>query len=148
MRPLLALLLVLLLGVAFALTPAQEDQALSIGNRLRCPVCQGLPITESGNTISQQMMREVREQVQAGRSEGDVFTFFATRYGETVLLDPPKSGANLLLWVLPAAVILVGGVVLFRYLQRVRPTPAVPNVSDEALARVDAELARRNRRDS
>ncbi|ADV66799.1 cytochrome c-type biogenesis protein [Deinococcus maricopensis] len=144
MRTLLALLLCLA-GVALALTPAQEGRALSIGNRLRCPVCQGLPITESGNTISKQMLREVREQVQSGRSDADIFAFFATRYGDTVLLDPPKSGVNLLLWGLPAVMFAIGGAVLFGYLRRARLPVTAPDVSPEALARVDAELARHDK---
>ena len=88
-----------------ALSPAQEARAQAIGRTIRCPVCQGLPITESPSDLSQQMLRELREQVGAGQDAEQITTYFAARYGDTVLLDPPRRGANLLLWLGPLAAI-------------------------------------------
>ena len=91
------------------LSSAQEAQAQAIGRTIRCPVCQGLPITESPSDLSQQMLRELREQVGAGQNADQITTYFAARYGDTVLLDPPRRGANLLLWLGPLAALLLGG---------------------------------------
>ena len=41
-----------------------------------------------------------------GRSREEVLDYFVDRYGPGILAAPPKSGANLLAWILP-----VGGVV-------------------------------------
>jgi len=81
-----------------ALTAAQEARAQAVGRTIRCPVCQGLPITESPSDLSQSMLRDLRGQVAAGRSDDQITTYFAQRYGDTVLLDPPRRGVNLLLW--------------------------------------------------
>ena len=58
----------LLLG---ALEPAAEAQAQDIGRELRCPVCQGMPISESPADMAQAMMKRVRElQERFGDEEG------------------------------------------------------------------------------
>jgi cytochrome c-type biogenesis protein CcmH len=141
-----------LLWSALALTPAQESRAERLGKNLRCPICIGLPITESTNDLSVQMLREVGEQVAAGRSDREVYAYFAARYGNFVLLDPPKVGTNLLLWSAPLLALAAGGAVLLRFLRRRRPAaeaaalasaPGAEQVFDPYLA----EVRRQTRRD-
>ena len=98
-------------------------------------MCQGLPITESPSDLSQQMLRDLREQVVAGRSRDQITGYFAARYGDTVLLDPPRRGVNLLLWLGPLLAFVLGGGWLLGYLRRNRAAlPEVPGALD-----VDAE---------
>ena len=106
-----------LLGGAFTLaqtaptlTPAQEARALAIEKNLRCPLCDtGESIADSRSTIAVKMRESVREQVAQGRGDSDIYVYFSQRYGNFVLLDPPKSGRNLLLWGAPLAALAVGG---------------------------------------
>ncbi|THF72015.1 cytochrome c-type biogenesis protein CcmH [Deinococcus sp. Arct2-2] len=120
---------------AAPLTPQQEAQARQIAVNIRCPICTGVPITESTNDISREMLRGVREQVAAGRSARDVYAYFSARYGNFVLLDPPKEGSNLLLWGAPLAALGGGGAVLWLFLRRkqgaVAPTVAGEQTADE-----------------
>jgi cytochrome c-type biogenesis protein CcmH len=101
-----------------ALTPAQEQRAYEIGALLRCPVCQGMPIAESPSPMAQDMMKKVREQVQAGASQEDILTYFTQRYGEWVLLKPTTQGMNMLVWVLPGCVFVLGLVCVWRYVRK------------------------------
>jgi len=150
-RGLIALLLALVCSLALAqtsLSPTQEAQAQAIGRTIRCPVCQGLPITESPSELSQSMLRELREQVVAGRSRDQITGYFAARYGDTVLLDPPRRGVNLLLWLGPIAGAVLGVWWLSSYLKRTRAaaTASVPDTEpeeeqDDYLARVRAEVS-------
>ncbi len=125
------------------LTASQEAQAQAIGRTIRCPVCQGLPITESPSDLSQQMLRELREQVVAGQNADQITSYFAARYGDTVLLDPPRRGVNLLLWLGPLAALLLGGWWLLGYLKRAKgavvPTEEELDESDDYLAQVRAQ---------
>lgn len=139
----------LLLSAATALTPAQESRAERLGNNLRCPICTGVPITESTNDISREMLRDVREQVAAGRSDREVYSYFAARYGNFVLLDPPKEGSNLVLWGAPLAALAAGGAVLWGFLRRRRaagegatPIPAPDEPFDPYLAEVQRQTRR------
>ena len=111
-----------------ALTPAQEARALAIEKNLRCPLCDtGESIADSRSTISGKMRESVREQVAAGRGDTDIYVYFSQRYGNFVLLDPPKTGRNLLLWGAPLAALAVGGGMLWAFLRRSRPTTALPD---------------------
>lgn len=148
---LLSLAFCLLLSASLALTPAQESRAERLGNNLRCPICTGVPITESTNDISREMLRGVREQVAAGRSDREVYSYFAARYGNFVLLDPPKEGSNLLLWGAPLAALAAGGAVLWGFLRRRQAAgettaPAPAPVLDEPFDPYLAEVQRRTRR--
>ncbi len=118
---------------AAPLTPQQEAQVRQIAVNIRCPICTGVPITESTNDISREMLRDVREQVAAGRSARDVYAYFSARYGNFVLLDPPKEGSNLLLWGAPLAALGGGGAVLWLFLRR-RQNAAAPAPLTEAAA--------------
>ena len=132
-------------------SPALEARAQGIGRTLRCPVCQGVPITESTSDLSHQMLRDLREQVAAGQSDGQILGYFASRYGDTVLLDPPRRGAGLLLWLGPLAALLLGGGWLAGFLRRgrreapVSPAEDLPadfaDDPDPYLRRVRAETA-------
>lgn len=127
-------------SMAQTLSPAQEAQAQAIGRTIRCPVCQGLPITESPSDLSQQMLRELREQVGEGRTADQITSYFAARYGDTVLLDPPRRGANLLLWIGPLVAALAGGGWLLVHLRRTAGGPARPE-SDDTDDETDGYLA-------
>ena len=108
----------LLSGAALGLTPEQQARVQHVGSNLRCPICTGVPITESPNDISREMLRGVREQVAAGKSDREIYAYFAARYGNFVLLDPPKEGSNLLLWGAPLLALGAGGAVLWSVLRR------------------------------
>ncbi|WP_188964232.1 cytochrome c-type biogenesis protein [Deinococcus aquiradiocola] len=138
-----------------ALTAVQEARAQAVGRTIRCPVCQGLPITESPSDLSQSMLRDLRGQVAAGRSDDQITTYFAQRYGDTVLLDPPRRGVNLLLWAGPVVAAVLGGAWLLSYLRarerQAAPTPDAGPLADDPgddtpdayLAQVRAEAGRR-----
>lgn len=52
----------------------------------------------------------VRQQIAAGKSDNEVLKYFEERYGEWALLEPKAQGMNLMIWILPALVVLGGGV--------------------------------------
>ncbi|WP_227978432.1 cytochrome c-type biogenesis protein [Deinococcus terrestris] len=145
---LLPLALSLLLSTSLALTPDQSLRAEAIGDNLRCPICTGEPITQSTNDISREMLRDVREQVAAGRSDAEIYSYFAARYGNFVLLDPPKDGVGMLLWGAPLAALGAGGLVLWRFLRR-KPTAAAaatPEAEGDTFDPYLAEVQRQTRR--
>jgi cytochrome c-type biogenesis protein CcmH len=54
----------------------------------------------------------ISEKLDQGESKEQIIGYFVNVYGERVLASPPKKGFNLLLWVLPFAAIVAGGVVI------------------------------------
>lgn len=114
------------------LTPAQEQRAVAIQKNLRCPLCDtGESIADSRSDISVKMRESVREQIAAGRTDGDIYVFFAQRYGNFVLLDPPRTGKGLLLWGAPLLALALGGAVLWSFLRRAPRSAPVTSLPDE-----------------
>jgi cytochrome c-type biogenesis protein CcmH len=97
-----------------SLPPAQETwldvQTRNVASQLRCVVCQGLSIQDSPAGLAKEMRTVVREQLAAGRTPEQVKQYFVDKYGEMVLLQPDPAGFNLLVYVLPVAMLLLGGV--------------------------------------
>ncbi len=91
--------------------PVQEARALELMERLRCIQCQGQSIHDSDAPIAGAMRHEVREQIEAGRSDAEIESWLVQRYGEWISFVPPTHGSGLLLWIMPllllAAALLV-----------------------------------------
>lgn len=124
----LALLVAAVVGVVRATRPAgdlslqQRVEAVSAG--LRCPTCAGESVATSRSDSAQSMRAVVQEQLTQGRSPEQVHAWFAQRYGDWILLDPPTHGISLGVWVLPVAVLLAGLLVLLLRARRGRaPVP-------------------------
>lgn len=100
--------------------PAQEARARVLFKEVRCLVCQNESIDDSEAQLAGDLRRIVREQVKAGRSDGEIRAFLVRRYGEFVLLKPRFSAGNAALWLAPVGVLLVGGVLMVGLLRRRR----------------------------
>ena len=131
------MMLALVLAVACTTqydVPPLESRAYKLNGVIMCPVCPGESIDQSQNPLAVQMRAIVLEQLQEGRTEGEIKAFFVERYGDSVLLEPPASGFNLAVWALPPLAVGVAAVALFGALRLMR-RPRAPE-ADSALASV------------
>ncbi|TVQ86212.1 MAG: cytochrome c-type biogenesis protein CcmH [Deltaproteobacteria bacterium] len=126
--------------------PSEElsrERTRQISRGLRCPVCQGSSIQDSPVESAVNMRRRVQELVEAGYEQRAIEDYFVRRYGEWVLLNPRATGANWIVWLLPA---LGGGVALgglvYVVAQWRREEDPVPLPSDTGQAPLD-EFERR-----
>jgi len=120
-------------------TPAARAQ--SIGEDLRCPVCQGLSVADSHSPTAEAMREDIRRRVDAGESAEAVKAYYVSRYGEWVLLRPEAFGVGGLVWILPVAALLLAAGGLGLAFRRWRRQPAVA-ATDEDRALVEAALAK------
>src|SRR6202008_907501 len=81
-------------------TPVNEDVVHEVAVQLRCVVCQNLSVADSPSEMASQMRAIIRERLAAGESPAEVQRYFVERYGEWILLSPPRRGFNLLVWLL------------------------------------------------
>ncbi|GEM48847.1 hypothetical protein DC3_44820 [Deinococcus cellulosilyticus NBRC 106333 = KACC 11606] len=119
------------------LTPEQEQEARAIAGQIKCPVCKGESLLTSSNDLSRQIYLDIKSQVKNGVGEAQILNYMVSRYGETILLNPPKKGLNWLLWIAPVAVLLGAGWALSGYLKNASRPPVV---SSEDLERVNHYL--------
>ena len=118
-----------------------DEKVREIAKTLRCTVCQTENIWESGAPLAHQMRDAVRERVIQGQSAEEIRAYFHSRYGDYIMMEPPKHGLNWLVWAGPFVLLLFGGIMLYRELGRwVSGTPAPP---PETPAPLDEEARRR-----
>jgi len=111
--------------------PVKEARVQKLGKALRCAVCQGVSIADSPASMARAQLDTVRELVAEGKTDEEVVEYFVARYGEWVLLEPPKHGFNLLVWLGPIALILGGFFIISRQVKR-GPEPATPSTTPAA----------------
>ena len=126
---------------ASAQTPNEEleEEAQAIDRMIMCPVCPAETIDQAQVEISFQMRAVVREMLAEGRTREEILDYFADRYGQDILAAPPKSGANLLAWILPIVGVAAALGALFLVIRamtgrRAVTVPAAPGVSADAQA--------------
>ena len=93
--------------------PSQEQYAQAIEKGIMCPVCPGESIDQSRHPLSIQMRSIVTEKLDQGWTEKQIDAFFVERYGPSVLLDPPRDGVNLLVWLVPPFSLAVAFILLY-----------------------------------
>lgn len=94
--------------------PQQQEKALSVASRLRCPQCQNQNLLESNAPVAVSMRHQVYTMVAEGKSEAEITVWMTERYGDFVRYNPPLNGQTLLLWALPCLLLLVAGGILWR----------------------------------
>ena len=99
---------------------ALETRARALSKELRCMVCQNQSIDDSDAPLARDLRVLVRERLQAGDSDRQVIDYLVGRYGEFVLLKPRFSWRTALLWLGPAAILLIGALGLFVVARRYR----------------------------
>jgi cytochrome c-type biogenesis protein CcmH len=149
----IALAALLALGGLLALTVARgpleatpAEQAAALAAELRCPDCQGLSVADSPTRAATEIRRQIADLLAAGRSPDEVRQHFVDRYGEWILLSPPR----LLLLLIPALALLLGAIALVAWLRPGRgrsaaETAAVPAgaaPSERELRRIRDEAGR------
>jgi cytochrome c-type biogenesis protein CcmH len=147
----LMLLLLLVPSVVFAQEQNAEldRRTREVAGALQCPVCQNLSAADSPSELAEQMRQVVREKLAAGESREEVLAYFVDRYGEEILIDPPKRGFNLLIWLVPPLILVGGLAVLFTTVRRWRrsrdrdaPSALEPTLSPAERARYAERLRR------
>jgi len=124
--------------------PVDDQQVYEVAADLRCVVCQNLSVADSPSEMATQMRAIVRERLAAGETPAQVRQYFVERYGDWILLSPPRQGFTLVVWVAPLVAVLVGlGLValLVRGWTR-RRGPALPPVDPAMRERIRRELER------
>jgi cytochrome c-type biogenesis protein CcmH len=114
---------------------------------LVCPVC-GTTLDQSDAPVAQRMKQIIRQRLAAGATEAQIKAELVDQFGPGVLAEPPKSGFDLLAWLVPLAILFVGavGVGLAAWGWSRRRGDGEPRsraeLDPELERRVDAELRR------
>ena len=121
----LLILILLISNFAFAgeAMPLAEDPALearlkAMSHELRCLVCQNSTLADSSAPLAEDLRKEIRVQMRAGKSDKEVVNYLVARYGDFVRYRPPVNNSTALLWFGPFLLLIIGGFVLYRVLKK------------------------------
>lgn len=121
--------------------PTLEARARELSKELRCLVCRNENIDSSNAGIARDLRLLVRERLVAGDTDDEAMEFIVDRYGEYVLLKPPFSAKNAVLYLAGPLALLFGAGLSVAYIRRrgkqVKPDAAL---SEDEVKRIEELL--------
>ena len=86
-----------------------EERVLDVASTVRCPQCASQSAADSDTAAAQAVRREIAERIDDGQSDDEIRDYFASSFGEEILLTPPRSGIGSLVWIVPVVALVAGG---------------------------------------
>ena len=85
---------------------------LTIHKNLRCLVCQGQSISDSNSEFALTLKSVVKDLIDEGKTEEEIYNFLSDKYGDWILYKPKFNLENIILWVFPYIVLIIGGFII------------------------------------
>ena len=89
-----------------------------IFKNLRCLVCQGQSISDSNSDFAQTVKLVVNDLIEEGKTEEEIYSFMAEKYGDWIIYKPQLNKQNFMLWFLPYAFLIAGGLIIFYLIRK------------------------------
>ena len=86
----------------------QESRARNISKNIRCMICQNQSIDESNAPLAKDLRIIIRNKIEEGKKDEEIYKFLKERYGDFILLKPPLKLSTLALWCLPFIFFITG----------------------------------------
>ncbi len=141
--------LVVVVVVALAVGSSRSHPPLTVTQRVnaidtlvRCPSCDGISVADSSASTAVAIRQAVTSRVRAGQSDSQIDAFLVSRYGPSILLQPPVRGWTAWVWVIPPVALVAALAAMVTVLWR-RRHRAPTSVSAEDRALVHEALAHR-----
>ena len=94
------------------------NKTREIAQNIRCLVCQNQSIDESNSELAKDLKKLIKEKLEAGLNENDVYKFLSDRYGDYILLKPPLNKNTILLWFLPFIILVFSTVFITKFFKK------------------------------
>jgi len=94
------------------------NKTREIAQNIKCLVCQNQSIDESNSELAKDLKKLIKEKLEAGLNENDVYKFLRARYGDYILLKPPLNKNTILLWFLPFIILVFSTVYITKFFKK------------------------------
>tara|TARA_B100001059_G_C17707511_1_gene513606 strand:- start:497 stop:862 length:366 start_codon:yes stop_codon:yes gene_type:complete len=109
--------LVILMILNFNILKADEIKLQNkITKNLRCLICQGQSVYDSDSEFAISLKLVVKNKIDKGFTEDQIYNFLTKKYGEWILYDPQFNKNTYFLWFLPLLIFLLGGAIVIKKL--------------------------------
>lgn len=100
-------------------TDSRIDARLrQLSTELRCLVCQNSTLADSDAPLAQDLRREIRKLMEAGKTDEEIVAYLVERYGDFVTFRPPVNASTALLWFGPFIMLIIGAITLVIVLKK------------------------------
>ena len=89
-----------------------------LSTELRCLVCQNSTLADSDAPLAQDLRREIRKLMEAGKTDEEIVAYLVARYGDFVTFRPPVNASTALLWFGPFIMLIIGAITLVVVLKK------------------------------
>jgi cytochrome c-type biogenesis protein CcmH len=128
-----------------------DDDVNKIARVVYCPVCESTPLDVCQTQACADWRQIIRDMLEEGKSEQEVFDYFSNLYGDRVLAEPPREGFSLLIWLVPLIMVPLGLIFFGSYMRNLRASAAksepvvstaVPKTTapDDYVSQIEKEL--------
>ena len=110
-------LLILFLILSFQKLSMANNNSSSvdkISKNLRCLICQGQSVYDSQSDFALSVKILIKNKLEEGKSEKQIYDYLKNQYGEWIVYDPEFNKKNLILWVFPLILFIIGGLLIYR----------------------------------
>ena len=118
-----------------------EQRLHKLSQELRCLQCRNQTLAESPAGLAEDLRREIRVQIRAGKSDQEIIAFLTQRYGDFILYRPRVTATTYLLWFGPFVLLLGGLALLFYYIRQRRDSIKDQPLSGDDRRRAEVLLA-------
>ena len=109
----LILLLINIFGNCYSENKPYSKLENDISKNLRCLICQGQSIYDSNSEFALSMRVYIKDQIDSGYSESQIYNMLVKKYGQWIVYDPGYSKKTFLLWFIPLLFFLLGGAIIY-----------------------------------
>jgi cytochrome c-type biogenesis protein CcmH len=95
--------------LAAAASAAAAPSPADLEAELVCPTCK-TTLDQSDSPVARRMKTIIRARLAEGATEAEIKAELVAQFGPAVLAEPPKSGFDLLAWLVPLALLGAGAV--------------------------------------
>ena len=85
-----------------------------ISKNLRCLICQGQSIYDSQSDFAISMKLLIKNKIEEGKSEEQIYELLKNKYGEWIVYDPEMNKKTAILWIFPLILFIFGGLLIIR----------------------------------
>ncbi len=96
------------------LNAENENLQNKITKNLRCLICQGQSVYDSDSEFANSLKILVKQKLDDGKNEEEIYNFLKKKYGEWILYDPEFNKNTYFLWLLPILMFIIGGAIIFK----------------------------------
>jgi len=100
-------------------TPS-DNEVNRVAKQMYCPVCENIPLDVCPTQACADWRELIRQKLTEGWTDQQIKVYFAQQYGDRVLAEPPASGLNWLVYIMPWVAFLIGVVIVWRVIVSMR----------------------------